>query len=197
MSYQLSNLVWFSDPIWETVIEIDHNKIIDYAYKLKRTNPGHQKNLSQGGWQCFDIIDPDPVYMQLVRSIDRILNDIHISAGFDHRFLSKVQKSWININDRYSYNIKHIHHRSLFSGVYYAKVPSGNCGDIIFHRNNLMVNYLPPYIVKDWNSLTSATVSYKPKIGMLLLFPGWLEHSVTTNLTDEDRISISFDTKFN
>jgi uncharacterized protein (TIGR02466 family) len=32
----------------------------------------------------------------------------------------------------------------------------------------------------------------KPAVGKLLLFPGWLEHSVEKNKTDDIRISISF-----
>ena len=31
--------------------------------------------------------------------------------------------------------------------------------------------------------------------GSLLMFPGWLEHGVTQNLSNEDRIVISFNLK--
>jgi len=30
------------------------------------------------------------------------------------------------------------------------------------------------------------------KAGDLIIFPGWLQHSVDTNMSKEDRISISF-----
>jgi uncharacterized protein (TIGR02466 family) len=84
----------------------------------------------------------------------------------------------------------------LFSGVYYPKIPNGECGDLIFYRDHVMLSYLPSYIVEDWNDMTSGTTVYKARTGMLLIFPSWLEHSVTTNLTTEDRISISFNTNY-
>ena len=31
-----------------------------------------------------------------------------------------------------------------------------------------------------------------PEEGMILYFPHWLEHEVTANPTDEDRVSVSF-----
>ena len=37
--------------------------------------------------------------------------------------------------------------------------------------------------------------SYKPKVGMYLMFPGFLDHSVTRNFSDQKRISISFNFK--
>jgi uncharacterized protein (TIGR02466 family) len=84
----------------------------------------------------------------------------------------------------------------VFSGVYYVKVPEGDCGDIIFYRENIVLSYLPPHIVEDWNDMTSGTANYKAKQGTLLIFPSWVEHSVTANFTQEDRISISFNTNY-
>ncbi len=35
-------------------------------------------------------------------------------------------------------------------------------------------------------------VSYTPVAGRLILFPSWLEHDVEANMSDHERISISF-----
>ena len=35
-------------------------------------------------------------------------------------------------------------------------------------------------------------VGYPAKAGMLILFPSWLMHEVPVNLSDEDRVSYSF-----
>ena len=43
-----------------------------------------------------------------------------------------------------------------------------------------------------WDSLPP---NEKPEKGKLVLFPSWLEHYVEPNLTNEDRISMSFDTQ--
>jgi len=192
----LEKTIWFSNCIWETSLPKANNQsLIEFVKKLKATNDGHQKNLYQGGWQCFDF-DKDESYTELTNLINLELQKVHKSMGFRSTCVTSIQSSWINVNDKYSYNLKHTHPRSLFSGVYYVQVPEGICGDIIFHRENYMLNYIPPYIVENWNAVNSATISYKPKTGMLLIFPSWLEHSVTTNLTNQDRISISFNTQF-
>lgn len=192
----LEKTIWFSSCIWETSLPTANNLLlIQFIKKLKETHDGHQKNLYQGGWQCFDF-KQDKSYTDLINLINLELQKVHESMGFKTNFVTSIQSSWINVNDKYSYNLKHTHPRSLFSGVYYVQVPEGISGDIIFYRENYMLNYIPPYVVEDWNTVNSATISYKSKAGMLLIFPSWLEHSVTTNLTDEDRISISFNTNF-
>ena len=35
-------------------------------------------------------------------------------------------------------------------------------------------------------------VNYKPVAGRLIMFPSWLEHDVEATLSDQERISISF-----
>ena len=35
-------------------------------------------------------------------------------------------------------------------------------------------------------------ITIPPKENMLLVFPSWVPHAVETNLSDEDRISLSF-----
>ena len=54
------------------------------------------------------------------------------------------------------------------------------------------MSYLPDDIVAQWNEMTSGTVTKHPQECLLLVFPSWIEHSVTPNFTNEDRISLSF-----
>jgi len=197
MKNTLTASKWFGNPIWETKLEmIDNESIIDYAYNIKKDKEGILKS-NRGGWQCSDIENPNQAYMDLLTTCNDIVMDAHLSMGLKREFPSYIEGSWININPPQSYNIKHLHPRSLFSGVYYAKVPEGDCGDIIFHRDSLVLSYLPEYIVQDWNDITSGTATYKISTGMLLIFPSWLEHAVSPNFTKEDRISISFNTNYN
>ena len=42
------------------------------------------------------------------------------------------------------------------------------------------------------NDLNADTIKVEPLEGNLLLFPSYLHHSVDENLSDEDRIVISF-----
>jgi len=186
---------WFANPVWEAHLDIDNNEIIEYAYDLKSKKAGVIKS-NKEGWQCADIENPPKAYLTLIESINNILIDVHKTMGLKVEYPSYVKDSWLNVNPPGSYNLRHLHPRSVFSGVYYPKVPKGECGDLIFYRDNLMLSYLPSYIVNEWNDLTSGTTTYIPKDSMLLIFPSWFEHSVTANLTNEDRISISFNTNY-
>ena len=52
------------------------------------------------------------------------------------------------------------------------------------------VMYHPP--IKEHNEISSEAVKIEPEEGKLLLFPAYLYHSVEENLSDDERIVISF-----
>ena len=47
-------------------------------------------------------------------------------------------------------------------------------------------------LVERGNEVTSELIDFTPKPNMLLIFPSWLEHKAETNLKDDTRISLSF-----
>lgn len=99
----------------------------------------------------------------------------------------RLAHSWINLVDHQDYQNWHQHSDASISGVYYYQT-SENDGDISFRTPNQFVELelfpLGTEVDKFYN--------IKPKIGKLLLFPGWLSHSVKKNTTNNTRISISF-----
>jgi uncharacterized protein (TIGR02466 family) len=52
--------------------------------------------------------------------------------------------------------------------------------------------YISPHMVESYNTFSSATYTINPVEGKLIIFPAWLEHEVLPTNTDEERISISF-----
>ena len=48
-----------------------------------------------------------------------------------------------------------------------------------------------PIQIRNYNQDTPNSYMKKVIEGMLLIFPGWMEHGVTPNTTDNDRIVIS------
>lgn len=63
----------------------------------------------------------------------------------------------------------------------YVSVPEG-AGKIVF---------LP----QTSNCEDPPSISYEPKVGQFLIFPGYLDHFVTRNHSEETRISVSFNYK--
>ena len=66
--------------------------------------------------------------------------------------------------------------RSVLSGVYYLKVPD-NAGDILFRKRDKDK-------IVEWN--------IRSETGKLILFHSNIEHSVTINKSNHNRISIAF-----
>jgi uncharacterized protein (TIGR02466 family) len=95
----------------------------------------------------------------------------------------------------------HCHAGVDMVGVYYVKAPD-NCGDIhlLDSRGSVPTNWKDPNICNDGSENNrSGRISYriKPEEGTLIFFPGYVIHSVDTNLNDDTRISIVFEIKIN
>lgn len=85
----------------------------------------------------------------------------------------------------YQHNYAHIHtHKDAdITGVYYLKT-NGDDGSLFF---------LTPNPGQECSrSWADHRIYEAPENGKLLLFPGWLKHGVTRNLTEKSRISFSF-----
>ena len=66
-----------------------------------------------------------------------------------------------------------------------------NQGNIQFERSD-GAEYHMPDEPQQVTYYTSTRATYKAKTGALYIFPGWLKHSVQGNLSNTDRISVSF-----
>jgi uncharacterized protein (TIGR02466 family) len=178
---------WFSTPIWfeNTVFNFDRcaSKCIDI------TKTHSNRFLSNvGGWQSTDIDllkyeELKPIHNIITQKITEFSKDIGPNAKLS------IDNCWLNVNYKGHYNEKHVHPVTLFSGVIYISV-NENSGNIIFHNNTAAEHYVE--IRNNESDLFYKTVTYKPKNGMILIFPAWLHHSVTPNLSDDPRISIAF-----
>ena len=178
---------WFSYPIWHNIIEYEHHKeLLDYCLLRKGYDDGRILS-NKGGWQSSDLFfNTDETTNKLCAFLQHYLNIL--SEKIKIKF--KIDNLWININGSETSNQIHVHPNSYISGVFYVKAKE-NQGDICF-KNPL--EYFNEFMYMKNNFLDS-NVHYKPKTGMLLLFPSSLPHFVLPNRTNIDRISIAFNTK--
>jgi len=105
---------------------------------------------------------------------------------------------WPNVNRFGDYHGQHNHPRSYLSGTYYVQVPSETKGgpyradvtpnSISFHDPRAMANMTA--IKGDPNINPEYRIDPQP--GLIALWPSFLNHSVHPNLSEEPRISISF-----
>ena len=165
------------------------DKLIDYAYDLKKREPEGVSISNHGGWQSLDFS---------VNNEDDVLHYFIINclAGFpviNESFNIKVD-AWININKTGNYNIKHNHPGVDLAGVLWIKCPK-DCGVIVFdsptgfQSHNEINSYNDNF--KNQNNLFHS-YQFDPTEGKILIFPAHLNHHVKENKSKEDRISVSF-----
>ena len=97
---------------------------------------------------------------------------------------------WAIINTGGSTNSRHQHGNSSISGAYYVRAPN-NCGDIVFYDPRPAAVFSYPTAISS-NFLNAQVNGISPKEGGLILFPSYVDHSVNENLSENERIVISF-----
>lgn len=180
--------LWFPSIIWsDRLVDVDNSSIEDYSYQLMSSDSG-VKISNCGGWQSsslskisIQVLDP------LISKINERINQIVFKFELPKL---KLYNMWINVNHPNDYNHLHNHIHSIVSGCYYVKIPK-NSGNIEFYRSD-GAEYFLPESQSSYNYFNSIKSEYQPINGGLLLFPGWLKHSVQRNRSNENRISISF-----
>ena len=99
---------------------------------------------------------------------------------------------WANINPPGGMNMPHLHPNCLFSGVYYVKSnPKSGRLKIMDPRPGAQM-YMPIRKEGDPGRDMWRDANIEPIPGRIIMFPSWLWHSVEENISDDIRISVSF-----
>ena len=180
----------FEVPLLCARLDLDVSSIEQYCWDYSRKNVGRQAS-NAGGYQSNDLPKEDTPLTGLVQEIEKYYYEMAEVFAFQNTSL-KLDNMWFNINGYKDFNQMHRHPACAFSGVYYVKTPE-NCGNIVFENPAEILEYanaLIPY--KAWNQFNTVSHWRKAEENLLYVFPGWLRHSVEPNLSNEKRISISF-----
>jgi len=181
----------FKSVVYRNKIDINNKKLLKYILNIKNKEKG--RNISnKGGWQSNNLDLNETIIDNLIEKFyPSILEFIQkLEFKFDKIL---VKNLWINVNGFKAFNITHAHPGCFISGVYYVEVPK-NSGNIVFHHpaeDMMSVDWDSNKQIK-YNSYNSITTWFKPESSHLYLFPAWLKHHVEPNLSNKDRISISF-----
>jgi uncharacterized protein (TIGR02466 family) len=187
----------FPTPVFIIQTEgLDNEHLARQIYAIREDEQRRgiaDKTLSNlGGFRSFDLVKV-PGMADLRRHILKTLNESMVKGQwFAEPEVVEAQFSamWGVINSRGHANATHNHPDAWISGVYYVKVPadSERAGSIGFRDPNLARSYTQSY----YRTVQSDVCLLPPAPGKLVMFPGWCEHFVGPNQTDEDRIAIAF-----
>ncbi len=127
--------------------------------------------------------------------------DLHVMAfakdlEFDLGEQSLVLEDlWINILPEGGMHASHIHPHSVISGTTYVAMPDGASALKLEDPRHAMMMAAPPRR-KDTRDELRAFVYQQPNVGDVLLWESWLRHEVPMNMSEDDRISVSFNYKW-
>ena len=186
----------WATPLWYFNVPpslINPYDIVQDAYAHQKLDAGVVYS-NVGGYQSTALTKDDrvpPTLTKLMGILVQQCQTCSMEFGFERNL--DLANFWININKKNNYNKMHIHPSSILSGTYYAATPPQS-GGIIFH-NRPETSYILAELTRlgaKNTRFTTTDQACEPKAGGVLVFPGWLQHSVEENRSEEDRISISF-----
>jgi uncharacterized protein (TIGR02466 family) len=125
---------------------------------------------------------------ELIKHVDRYLETVNLSGGPIPKY--SIVESWMVLNKPGSLGGLHRHLPYDLAGVYYFKTNTRD-GDL-----RLLSTVEAPLANRPFNTMQPSNAVVQPEVGKLLLFPGWLVHGSDRNTTDEDRVSVAWNIKF-
>ena len=133
-----------------------------------------------------------PIFADLVSALDA-----HVAAfaedlefNLDERQL-KLEDLWINILPEGGFHSSHLHPHAVISGTTYVAMPEG-ASALKLEDPRLPMMMAAPGRKKDAPRELRQFVYAEPVVGDVLLWESWLRHEVPMNMSEDDRISVSF-----
>ena len=182
-------LVWKLQPKPDLRLKIETN-ILALLQTLRREQP----SLAPGqGWQSESSLHQR-------QELNDLVSCVNSAAQSVLRFL-KIGESAIDITGCWATVLRksaehriHTHPNNFLSGVYYLRTHQG-ADTINFHDPRSQAGIIRPPVM-ELSAANTDQVVVNVMNGTLLMFPSYLQHSVAPNMSEEERISISFNLMF-
>ena len=186
--------LFFPTPVWVTKIDKykeTNEEIYTYIKKLRKVDEKGIIKSNIKGWHSNDFELKDIEVKNFINLISPQINQALVDMNWDiNNQHIKISSMWAIINIGGAANARHHHGNSAISAAYYVRAPK-NSGDLVFYDPRPAPVYSHPHSKKP-NYLNAMVNSVSPVEGALVLFPSYLDHSVNENLSNEERIVISF-----
>ena len=186
--------LFFPTPVWAYQLsryEDINNDMYNYIKKKQSDDDQGINRSNIKGWHSRDFDLNENIPQKFINFISPMIEEVIKDMNWDNKNqLAKISNMWAIINIGGASNLRHQHGNSTISGAYYVRAPK-NCGDIVFYDPRPAAVYSYPN-ANNPNSLNAQVNGISPNEGALVLFPSYLDHSVNANLSEEERVVISF-----
>ncbi|TLP61550.1 hypothetical protein FEE96_15040 [Parasedimentitalea maritima] len=133
-----------------------------------------------------------PIFADLVKVLDQHVAEFAKDLQFDLDGRALVLEDlWINILPEGGMHASHIHPHSVISGTTYVAMPEDTSALKLEDPRSAMM-MASPIRTKDARRELQPFIYMKPDVGDVLLWESWLRHEVPMNMSEDDRISVSF-----
>ncbi|MFN7178480.1 TIGR02466 family protein [Hyphomonas sp.] len=139
-----------------------------------------------------DLPERFPEFAALKKHLDKAAAKFAAALHWDmDGFALELDAIWVNILGEGGHHTGHIHPGSVISGTYYVCVPEG-AGKLKFEDPRLAMMMAAPQLTDAAPEEARRFVYVQPTEGHALLWESWLRHEVMPSLSEEARISVSF-----
>jgi uncharacterized protein (TIGR02466 family) len=170
-------------------------KIIEMP-NLKELLTKIDKSMSSGFKQNFtDTLPKDEAEELQKIFLDEV--ELYLKELTNKKIDTYLYSSWVNHNNKYSFDTPHHHSGTNVIGVFYLRTVN-KCGDLLLHDARGYHNFIDTYEKNTQGLLVSGRnyFRYTPRVGNLVLFPSYIVHSTEPNMSDDIRISLAMNFKF-
>lgn len=180
----------FPIPFYTSQVELDMEDIREKIQKL--TNYEQGLNDSNGyiypkNEQLFQRKEFSDMKIEVKKHVDKFMREI-LMYDYDDSFFAC---SWFNINKPGSHHHRHYHPNSIISGVVFVTNPE-NSGLLTFnspHQRDIVLSQKKGSV---GTNFADGIFIPDQRQGCIALFPSWLEHAVSVNMSNDDRLTIAF-----
>jgi len=167
-------------------------ELLEIILAQEQADPSVTKS-NQGGWQSpTDFLTGDETAVATLRQFAmRAVEVATARLGLASKVPLEFQlSSWAAVNRYGHYNTPHMHPMATWSGVYYV-----DPGDETPDAPPAALEFAHPIaasVMTFFPSMLPTARLVRPEAGMIILFPGYLQHSVRMYHGDRPRVCVPF-----
>lgn len=185
----------FPTYVWCTQLKREDYQPINEKIKVKltelmadkpRLQPGEKRQTEQ---ELHTLDEFQDLNAFIYASVQAILD--YLKIIYDD---FEITGCWANISATHAPHKAHFHPNNYLSGVYYVQTQEG-ADTITFLDPRKESRIIAPRTIEDTPQNTDK-MHLRVRDGLLIIFPAWLSHSVEPNMSDKERISVSFNIMF-
>jgi uncharacterized protein (TIGR02466 family) len=178
---------------------LDADEMLASCYSIAEDDEAGQQWCEDNGYPGYtsyasltDLPWRFPIFADLVKALDAHVATFAEDLEFDLDGRKLVLEDlWINILPEGGIHTSHIHPHSVVSGTTYVAMPEGASAlKLEDPRSQMMM--AAPTRKKDAREELRTFIYVAPAVGDVLLWESWLRHEVPMNMSEDDRISVSF-----